>query len=86
MVIANNLTSICCVYKEKMINTTHTEFTKLHYTIQIVGRQVSQLPMFLHDSTWQRHLAGKNRSFKGIVYKRSNKYYEKLTIYKCGEK
>ena len=37
----------------------------------------------LNDSTWQRHLAEKNRCFKCIVYKRSKIYYEKLTIYKC---
>ena len=36
----------------------------------------------LNDSTWQRHLAEKNRCFKCIVYKRSKIYYEKFTIYK----
>ena len=40
----------------------------------------------LNDSTWQRHLAEKIVVLSCIVYKRSKKYYEKLTIYKCGEK
>ena len=31
----------------------------------------------LYESTRQRHLVGKNRCFKCIVYKRSKKYYEK---------
>ena len=35
----------------------------------------------VNDSMWQR----KNRCFKCIIYKRSKKYHEKLTICKCGE-
>ena len=30
--------------------------------------------------------SGKNGCFMCIVYKRSKKYYEKLTIYKCGKR
>jgi len=46
MVIATNLTSICCVNKEKLLKT-------MPFKRRLVGRQVSLLSMFL------RHLADK---------------------------
>ena len=46
MVMATNLTSICCVNKEKLLKT-------MPFKRRLVGRQVSLLSMFL------RHLADK---------------------------